>query len=412
VLIVVDGARFDEVGRPTVKGEVTPFLDTFTEGATRFLQATAPAPWTLPSMASIVTSLYPTVHGAGGSYPEFRAIRPSVVTAPELLERHGVRCAAFVNGSFLAPSFGLGRGFETYDHAPATGEKIRAAGATLDAALHWLGANRAEPFFVMVHLVDPLMDFDPPEPFRSQFLEGYSGSLQPPFRGARYWREAEIPEYTVRGFAKLLYRAELCATDNEIGRFLAGLDSLGLAGGTAVVVTSPAGFEMWEHGKFGRGHTMYEELIHVPLLMRVPWRDWPAVVKERVGAIDIMPTLFDLLDVPLPGTFQGEPLAPFIEGRGERRSDVRFSESVLHGGETKAAADDRFKLIARIDGAQKALLDLLVDPHEKASITKTYAEKTAALEARLAGWLEENLHRAAALGEEGITIRIEEEGDA
>lgn len=411
VLIVIDGARFDEVGRSTVEGEVTPHLDDFTAGSTRFLQATAPAPWTLPSMASMLTSLHPTVHGAGGSYPEFRAIRPAAITGPEILSRNGVRCAAFVNGPFMAPSFGMAKGFDTYDYEPTTVDRIRSAGSTLDGALQWLGIHGSERFFLLVHLVDPLMDFDPPEPQRSQFLAGYRGSREAPFRGARRWRETELPDYSVRGFARLLYRAELAAVDQEIGRFLAGLDSLGLAQNTAVVVTADHGLEIWDHGSFGEGLSLFEEQIHVPLIMNVPGSGWPDTIRERVGGIDIMPTLVDLMGLPLPEAFQGESLVPFLEGKETRRSSVRFAESILHGGEVKSAVDDRFKLVAKIDGMQKALLDLLVDPSEKASITKTYAERTAELEEQLSIWLKENLNRASALGEDGLTIRIEEEGD-
>ena len=164
VILLIDTCRADEVG-----SAVTPNLAELARSATTFPRATSTAPWTLPAVASLLTSTYPTVHGATGHYPEFGALR-GVRTGAEVLADAGVRTAAIVNCPFLDPALGLGRGFDRFDYYAEHGPEIRTAAETLDTALAWLRGVDGERFFLFVHLFDAHMDFDPPEPWRSRFL--------------------------------------------------------------------------------------------------------------------------------------------------------------------------------------------------------------------------------------------------
>jgi len=393
VVILIDTCRYDDVGRVTPAGPVTPNIDRFGEDASRFARATAPAPWTLPSVASLLTSVYPTVHGAVGQYPEFSRLRDEIATGPETLSRHGIETAAFINVPFLDPVLGLDRGFGVYDYSPSGRLKLRRAGETIDAAIGWLETNREKRFFLFVHLFDPHMDFDPLEPHRSRFLQSYDGKLKPPFEDVARWRKEKGVTPEIRDFARALYRAEIAGVDEACGRFLAYLDESGLSAETAVVITADHGEEFWDHGSFEHGHTLYEELIHVPLLIRAPRREWVGESDRRVGLVDVMPTLFDLLGVPTPDDIQGESLVPLLEGHAPPDPQYRFSEATLYRYEWKTVVSERFKYSYDEVRGNRALFDLVLDPSERFNLVSQKPEIEKEMAQVLSDWIREMLAR-------------------
>jgi arylsulfatase A-like enzyme len=384
VVILLDTCRYDEVGRTTRQGPVTPSLDAFADGATRFTKATSPAPWTLPAVATLLTSAHPTVHGAKGHYPDFTGLR-DVPTGAEGMARSGVRTCAIVNCPFLDPVLGLGRGFDRFDYYADHGPEIRTAGDALDAALDWVRENRDERFFLFVHLFDAHMDYEPAEPFRSRFLEGEPRPFDGPFAGVGRWRRSGASS-AVRRYARALYRAEIAAIDDAIGSFLADLEGLGVIEETAVVITSDHGEEFWEHGQFEHGHTLYEELLHVPLIVRAPGRATTPEVRARVGLIDVMPTLYELLALPPVESFEGRSLVPLLDGRTPSGPRNRFSESILYGPERKAVTSERFKFIRCKEDGTRALFDLEQDPGEARNLMEEEPERAREMESQLDDW--------------------------
>jgi arylsulfatase A-like enzyme len=380
IVLLIDTCRADEVG-----STVTPNLVELAQTATTFPRATSPAPWTLPAVASLLTSTYPTVHGAAGRYPEFGALR-GVRTGAEVLADAGVRTAAIVNCPFLDPALGLGRGFDRFDYYAEHGPEIRTAAETLDGALAWLRGVGGERFFLFVHLFDAHMDFDPPEPWRSRFLEGEPRPLEGPFAGVTRWRRSGAPP-EVRRYARALYRAELAAVDDAIGRFVDALAADGLLDEIALVVTADHGEEFWEHGQFEHGHTLYEELIRVPLLVRAPGRGDVREIGARVGLVDVLPTLCDLLGVAPPAGFEGRSLVPLLEGKRSPGETEAYSEAILYGPEWKAITGERWKLVRREDDGSIALFDLEADPGETRNLAESDAARVRAMEARLDDWI-------------------------
>ncbi|RPJ48434.1 MAG: hypothetical protein EHM19_02050 [Candidatus Latescibacterota bacterium] len=408
VLLVIDTCRYDEIGRMTPAGPVTPRIDAFAAEATSFTRATAPAPWTLPSTGSLLTAVYPTVHGALGRYPNFSRLRPEVPTAAEGLAAAGLRTGALVNVAFLHPILGLDRGFESYDYAAGANKKCRGAAATIDAAIRWIEEHRGMRFFLFVHLFDPHMDYDPPEPYRSRFLGGYTGPLEPPFAGAESWKKERRVTAEIREFARSLYRAEIAAVDEECGRFFAYLDSAGLSDETAIVVTADHGEEFWDHGSFEHGHTLYDELIHVPLLIRAPGIEGPREVHDRVALVDVAPTLFELAGVPPMAGWQGVSLVPLLEGKKTEGPHYRFSESLLYGYEWKAVVGDRFKFSWDEERDKMALFDLAADPAEKREISAEQREEAGRMAAVLLEWFRGILARTGG-SLSGEPVDMEEE---
>ena len=393
VVILIDTCRYDEVGRRTRTGPVTPHLDRFAAGATRFTKATSPAPWTLPAVASLLTSVYPTVHGASGRYPEFSRVRAGVPTAAELMRDAGFETGAIVNVAFLDPALGTDRGFDTYDYVGGANRKIRRADEVFRRAIDWLDERGEERFFLLVHLFDPHMDFDPVEPFLSRFLDGQDGPMEPPFTEVARWREAkDVPPETI-DFARALYRAEIAAVDEGVGLFLDYLDRSGLSDETVVAVTADHGEEFWEHGKFEHGHTLYEEIIHVPLMIRVPRFAGEEEVGARVSLVDVVPSLFDLLGLPVSPGFQGESLVPLMKGAVPGGPRYRFSEALLYGHEWKAVVGDRYKFSWNEERQIGALFDLHADPWEMENLLVREPERTEEMAAVLIEWIREGLRR-------------------
>ncbi len=405
IIILIDTCRYDEIGMVTPQGAVTPFLDRFAESATVFSRATAQSPWTLPSTATLLTSLYPTVHGAVGHYPYFAKIRTGVETGPELLNRAGLATAAFVNSAFLDPVLGLDRGFDTYDYVPASKIDLRTAKETFRVAEDWLEQNESRPFFLLVHLFDPHMAYDPPEPFCSRFLRDYRGDLEPPFGDLRRWRE-EMPDPDRRIFARALYHAEVAAVDQACGEFLEWFGKRRISKRTVMVVTSDHGEEFWDHGQFEHGHTLYEELIHVPLLIRAPGRGWPETITKRVGLIDVMPTIFGLLGVDIPGSFHGESLVPLMDGGVSRKA---YAEALLYGYEWKAVLDDRYEFMYQSHGDRRLLFDLDADSLERNSIAADDPARVGRMAESLSEWFTNNVKRAGGEPQGGEIVDMDEE---
>jgi arylsulfatase A-like enzyme len=348
------------------------------------------------------------VHGAVGRYPNFCRLRPEVRTAAEGFRNAGFATAAFVNVAFLHPILGLDRGFDTYDYAAGANRKCRSASETIDAAIRWVESHRTERFFLVIHLFDPHMDYDPPEPFRSRFLGGYAGSLEPPFAGAERWKKERRVTAEIRDFARALYRAEIAAVDEECGRFFAYLDSTGLSKTSVLLLTSDHGEEFWDHGSFEHGHTLYDELIHVPFLLRSPGVKGPREVYDRVGLVDVVPTLFDLLDLPPDTSWQGETLVPLLEEEEPTHPRYRFSESLLYGYEWKAVVGDRYKFSWDEERDKMALFDIALDPGERLDLSIEKREEVGKMAAVLLEWFRGVLDRTGG-SLQGEEVDMEEE---
>lgn len=409
IVILIDTCRYDDVGRDGPHGPVTPNIDRFAEGASRLTRCAAPAPWTLPSVGSLLTGVYPTVHGALGRYPDFAKLRPEVPTAAEILSRAGFETAAFVNVAFLHPVLGLDRGFGTYDYVGGANRVIRRAAPTFDRAAEWIEGRGEGRFFLLIHLFDPHMDFDPEEPFLSRFLEGYEGTMEPPFTGVSRWKGERKITTEIRDFARALYRAEIASVDEEIGRFLARLDSSGLSDETVVVVTADHGEEFWDHGEFEHGHKLYEELLHVPLLIRAPGRPFEREISRLVGLVDVMPTLFDLLGVPADSGFQGESLVPLLEGENPPGERYRFAEALLYGNDWKGVIGERYKYSLSEAQPGGVLFDLSLDPGERHDIAADRPNVAAEMNRVLVDWYRAVLERTGGSVRGGETVDMEQE---
>jgi len=375
VLIIMDTTRADRFGCYGNDLGLTPGIDRLAASGVRFENAFAHAPWTLPSTASLLTSRLPSSHGAGGRVRDFTPLADHVATLAEQFKSAGYKTAAIINVFFLTERFGLTRGFDHVDYFDdTTNEHMRPAVDTTDAAIRWLSANDADPVFAMVHYFDPHLVYSPPEEFRERFADPRDQQSTETLFGKRRdmvelrsgkIQSADLP---IQRLEKL-YNGEIAYADQQVTRLIDWLKSSGMYNDTIVVITSDHGEEFAEHGGYEHGHTLYDELLHVPLI--IAGTDVPSGVTatDVVGLMDVAPTLLRLANIDVPGGFHGQELTPALEGAPLPDRAV-FSEGNMWSDSWYALRQGEKKLITSPAGekSRAMLFDLAADPGEKTDI--------------------------------------------
>ncbi len=421
VLIVVDTLRADRLGSHGNPRGLTPHLDRLAAEGVQFENAQAHAPWTLPSVASLLTSLHPVQHGAGGSLdlsalerggaatPRFRALSPEVETLPERFRANGYRTASVVNVDFLGTNFGLARGFDTCDEQwYGSNDRVRPATETTDAALRWIDRGGRGPFFLLVHYFDPHAVYDPPPEYRRRFAAPQDRESNAFVFGTRehmlLLRSGRLvldPALIER--AARLYDGEVAYVDAQIGRLLAELERRGQLDNSIVVVTSDHGEEFLDHGGFEHGHTLYQELTHVPLILSAPGRLAPARVATRVGLIDVGPTLCELAGIAPPATAAGRSLVPWARGAGPGPAEPVLAHGNFWGPALESLIVGPHKLILPADPAgAPEVFDLERDARETTDLVPTRGDLVSLLVERF-GRARERLAREA----RGVEVELD-----
>ena len=406
VLISIDTLRPDHLGCYGYEPPTSPNLDRFRQGAVLFSDAIAQAPSTLPSHATMLTSLLPEHHGA--FFSRRSPLPSSIPTLATVLGGAGYRTAAFTGGGQIAPEFGLDHGFEIYGvnrGGPDFADAVRAG-------LEWLGEAPKRPSLLFLHTYQVHHPYTPDPAVLETFDPDYGGPL--PAEISRQLLESINRHEVVidaRDLAHIVaaYDAEIRAVDNAFGELLEGLAKLGLEAGSLIVFTSDHGEEFGEHGVVGwHSHTLYDELLRVPLVIRYP-DGWAAgtTVSAQVRLLDLAPTVLAAVGIASPTSFEGVDLRGVVEGRqpplaavsqldlpaGERRLSVRTLEWKLYpraafAGDPFAAAPPPLTTRARRLVARWmrpfALFDLSADPGELIDVAAMQADEVADLRRRLA----------------------------
>lgn len=426
VLISLDTLRADHLGAYGYPKETSPALDGLAAGGVRFHDAMSTAPATLASHMSVMTSRWPSVHGVVGNRDR---LSEEIETLAERVRSGGWRTFAAVEDSYVAADFGFHFGFESYDDGPR-GVEVHPdrARSTFGRATELLDELASERFFLFVHTYGPHTPYNAPESVAQRFCgPEYRGSVTSGFdqNDARRLcaegrpRDADLREVEAR------YDAGVRATDRALGEFLSRLDDLELRDETVVVVFSDHGEEFLDHGLSlaTHGYSLYQELVHVPLIIRAPGK-LPAgsVVREPVSLVDVYPTVLRLLGLPSSPEIQGLDLVDLVGGGAPQADRILFAQELRFSRQT-AARWGRFKFIqtGRVEEATrllfgrespelrrylesetKELFDLIADPGEKSNRWSEHSEEARRLERRAEGLLElGDVLRAGREAEEG-----------
>lgn len=401
VLISVDTLRADHLGSYGSPHGLTPQLDRFATDGVLFENAITSSPWTLPAMASVLTGLSPSRHAAGAIAnrrdPLGRApLRAGSWTLTSALRERGYATQAIVTNPYLALHYGLGEGFQGYENITIESEIFLGArdttagrlvkwlwpevavgdrGATVsDRAIRWLEQfGRDRPFFLWVHYVDPHPPYSRAgvthhKSFRGDSLlgaiRGDAVDLSLTSPDVARLRSGELRMSAAQKEAvRRLYQAEVASVDSAVGRVLEGLDRLGLGRRTIVVLVADHGEEFWEHGGVEHGHTVYDELIRIPLIMRWPGH-LPAGrrVRSQVGIADVAPTVLAILGIPPPSNLNGWSLLPLIDGTSSE-SRIAVVENLLFAEERIGVRTLEHKYVRWENGKEEAY-SLYDDPRE------------------------------------------------
>jgi len=386
LLVVVDTLRADRLGFAGYRRETSPNLDGWARSATVFTHAYAPSPWTFPSAASLFTGLYPAAHAGGiegaprdlSRTPRPNQLSPGYTTLAETLAAAGYRTALIASNPYLKQ--GNEQGFE---HVDVIKER---AGDRIDAALAWLGERGGEePVFLVAHFIDVHEPNLPPAPFHAAF-PALQGLTPDDILAASRWhkrfagREPPAPGsgfHAYRERRRDLYDASIRYLDFELARLVAAFEARAPERALLFVFTSDHGEEFWEHVELGRtrfddprglygvghGHTLFEEVVRVPLLVHAPGVFAAGVVETPVSLVDLLPTVVELVGTPHPAPVQGRSLVPALLGNELEERALYFGEPCF-GGDQRGLLLDRFKLI-RTDDAGTMLFDLQADPGEE-----------------------------------------------
>lgn len=385
ILIVLDTVRADHLGSYGYERPTSPQLDRWAERGALFEHAIASSSWTLPSFASIYTGHHPAQHEAGepleSEQLSISGIREDLPTLAEIFSEAGHATVAFANNPFLHDKFGVARGFADYSFVPASNRDIRSATKTVDLALDWIDRHRGAPFFAMIHLFDPHMDYEPPEPVRGTFTKGYRGKLSFPVGDGSKIRNGKLTlDAADREYVGGSYDEEILFTDGEVGRLLDALAERGILGEGVVVLTADHGEEIFDHGSFEHGHTAYQELLHVPLMMWGAGIE-PGRIPTPVSHVDLFPTLLDAAGLALPEGRPGISLLGLLKLEDDDVSSERpiLADRTLHGRRHRVLIRWPWKAIG-IEGRSAAMLfDLESDPLEQHDLSEARPEQLAAM---------------------------------
>jgi arylsulfatase A-like enzyme/uncharacterized protein HemY len=376
VLITLDTTRADRIrcyGFPDIE---TPTIDRFAREGIRFERCFAQTPLTLPSHTTIMTGTYPPYHGVrdNGGF----IVPPSLKTLAESFKERRYRTAAFVAAYVLDSKWGLNQGFDYYFdnfdlsrfETISLGSVQRPANEVMDEALSWMDKAKGGKFFSWIHLYDPHTPYEPPAPFDKKFRHPYLG--------------------------------EIAFADSQIGRLWDFLERNKLRDKTLIVFAADHGESLGAHQEGSHGFFIYQETLHVPLIVVTPFGRLKNVVSPQVVTLaDVMPTILDMAGLPIPAEVQGRSLVPLffnpdkeIPGFGFAYSETYYPRFHYGWSDLKSYQNRRFKLIL---APELELYNVADDPQERKNLAAEDPQAARDLYAKASQFLEQMSRNAVSV---------------
>jgi choline-sulfatase len=363
---MVDTLRADKLRVYNPKTIVeSPNYDAFAADATRFAWAHVPGTWSLPSHASILTGVYPTIHKATAH--EAR-LAPQVPFVAELLKKAGYRTAMFSSNGYVSGKWGFDRGWDI--NRNFIRESLpNGADYLWKHAKTWIDANGKRPQYAYLATIEPHVVYNPKKEFLVKYWKKpYKGPIKPQISGVQLGHiksgKLKINDND-KAYLEALHNAEITQSDHFFGQFIADLKASGLYDTSVIIVTSDHGDEFWEHGDVGHAQSVHQELVHVPLIIRAPGL-YPQgkVVEADVESMDLFPTVLELAGLtPPPGT-QGVSLLALAHDELSSGPRVALSQNLQL---TRGIKSGRFRFI-HPGSAKLELYDEIKDPLEQQNL--------------------------------------------
>ncbi|MBN1271405.1 MAG: sulfatase-like hydrolase/transferase [Candidatus Aminicenantes bacterium] len=418
ILIVLDALRYDHVGCNGYERETTPNIDRLAERGTVFEKAFANSSHTIESVASYMSSVYPSTHNV---QTLTTALPDDLVILPEIFSSFGYKTSVFSVNPYVTPVFGYGRGVEdffwlegnvikanrtvlgyvlqnaarlSFLSAPlqpfldvsrkvfASGETLPSgdAGTVTQSVKKWIGKNVSDPFFISIHYHGGHAPYHPPPPFDRMFDPSYSGKLVQRFPEGlgMFLPFVKGKSLDLREKQNMVaqYDGQIRFHDEQCGGLFAFLKEKGLEDKTIVVLTSDHGEEFYEHEGWGHGQSLYDELIHVPLIMSCPgYISSGRRIGGLVELVDLFPTILGLCGMSdgfdLPYEIEGRDMSFFLFGQAEGKGRERIFSEVNYGGHfgrVLRTGDLKSIYLRYGNNVLRYFYDLAADPLEKNNV--------------------------------------------
>ncbi len=393
ILITIDALRADHLGVYGYDRPTSPHLDALAREAVVVRNDISQAPFTKASMASLFTGLFPSSHKAytisrsfdetmrgtvSGDLPQTDVLDPALWTMAAGFQSTGYQTVGLNTNPFLLKEFGFAKGFQDYEFL-TDGAGLASADAVVARALDCLDhRDSGRPTFMWMHLMEPHSPYTPPARVRALF---------PPRTPPRLAPAETVPAWIEQqgsrdaNLYESLYDGEIRSADDALGVLFEGLRKRGLWDRLVLVVTADHGEEFFDHGGFEHNRTLYDEMVHVPLIVKAPGLT-PAVRDIETEAVDLAPTLARAAGAAVPAGLAGVAIWPELRGRS--------------GGEPWAFAERpgaiymlrtrEWKFISNLE-AHHELYHLTTDPHELQNVAPFEPDRTREMRNQLAGVL-------------------------
>jgi len=420
ILISIDTLRADHLGLYGYERPTSPRLDALAAEGVVFEDASSTAPWTLPAHASLLTGLYPKAHrvlkGQSG-------LPANVRTLASMLAARGYETAAVVNSSWLRKEkHGLTREFDRYLWVQESANRRAPSTWVTDQAIEWIDRAGSRRLFVFMHYYDVHADYTSEPRYEELFVTPYEGAADGTARqlgqsellegviewceknvrddlcsraaeSAKEFENLQFDEDAVR-YLEQLYDAGIRQIDAELNRLFVHLRTKDLLDETMLVITSDHGEEFMEHGRVSHFYTTYQEVLHVPLILRGPGIPAGVRISTPVSIVDIVPTVLSRVGAAVPPSLDGLDLSRLwrSDASSEFEGRLLFGEAsggALWGGAAagvpvyRSVRQGRHKLVQGETPERLALYDLDRDPGEQVDLSSREPELAARLEERL-----------------------------
>ncbi|MDA8432385.1 MAG: sulfatase-like hydrolase/transferase [Nitrospiraceae bacterium] len=393
----VQAAHVHAYGYPR---DITPTIDSMAAQGFRFANTISVSSWTVPASMTWFTGVYPSEHRLLNKFviyeppveklSKLKELAPNLVTLAEIMKKNGYATGGFTGDAGVNGIFGYSQGFDAYF------DKVKFGGLdrSIPEALVWLKENKGKKFFMFLHGYDAHGQHIPTGGFDYRFVDpGYDYR----YKGTKEEQEALREEGLAKGklnmreedvrFWRAIYDEKINREDALFKGFLDGLGKLGLMDKTLFVLTADHGTECFEHGRIDHGFTLFNELVHVPLIITLPRGKDRRVIPDQVSSVDVMPTVLDLLDVQLSDhvrkQLRGSSLVPAMSGVPVAKDVYSETDYRLYTFKRSILTKEGWKFVYTLENKGRELYNLKDDPGEKADLVDREPRIAYELEQRL-----------------------------
>jgi len=387
VLITIDALRADHLSCYGYERKTTPNIDRIAEQGILFKNVIAPSSWTVPSMASLFTSVYPSNHRVTESIfykpaEEKHILSKELTTLTEILKANGYTTFGVSSNVNLDEKRGFKRGFDYFKHL----KKLSIAPLVNKSVCLWEDEiKNSNKFFLWVHYIDPHFPYYAKNPWIEQYTTKELILKLNSQKKLSLKKLMPALKQNPRLLASLIahYDSEINFVDNHIGELIQRFE---LSKNTFIIITADHGEEFLEHDHLAHGHNLYKETIHIPLIAKLPYNTKKEMVERHVNLVDIMPSILQILNIKQPEQTLGKSFWPKEKLLKTNTFDYSYSELDLENS-LKSIITPKWKYIYDYVDKTEYLYHIKSDSCEQNNLVDTKTAQLDKLREHLFQWV-------------------------